>query len=420
MDYFQYKDGEIFAEDLKISDIAAKVGTPFYCYSSATLKRHYKVFTDAFAGQDLLICYALKANSNQAIISSFARLGSGADVVSIGEIKRAIMAGIPAQKIVYSGVAKTELEMKYALEQDIYQFNIESIPEIHQLSKTAVSLGKTAYIAFRINPDVDAKTHAKISTGKAENKFGIPLSKARKTYAETAKLPNIKIVGVDLHIGSQLTDLAPFREAFSRTAALIEDLRADGHEISRLDLGGGLGIPYDADEDRPPLPVEYAQMVKETVGHLGCQIIIEPGRLLVGNAGILVSKVIYKKQGEERKFLIIDAAMNDLIRPSMYEAYHDIAPAVIGRNEHETYDIVGPVCETGDTFAVQRELQKFDTGDLLIIRSAGAYGAVMSSTYNTRALIPEILVKGSEFAIVRKRVTQEEIIALDTVPSWLK
>jgi diaminopimelate decarboxylase len=423
MDYFQYKNGEMYAEDLKLSEIADKVGTPFYCYSSATLERHYGVFKDAFAdhhfkGQDLLICYALKANSNQAVISILAALGSGADVVSIGELKRALMAGIPAAKIVYSGVAKTVLEMTYALEQEIYQFNVESVPELYQLSELATSLGKTAHITFRINPDVDAKTHAKISTGKAENKFGVPLSKAREIYAEAAKLSGLKIVGVDLHIGSQLTDLEPFREAFSRIAILIEELRRDGHEISRLDLGGGLGIPYDVDEDQPPLPTSYAQMVRDTVGHLGCRIIIEPGRLLVGNAGILVSKVIYKKQGEERKFLIIDAAMNDLIRPSMYEAHHDIVPAVVGKNTAETYDIVGPICETGDTFAKGREMDRLEKDDLVVIRSAGAYGAVMSSTYNTRPLIPEVLVKGSEFAIIRARPTQEDIMALDILPHW--
>ncbi len=419
MDHFGYKQGEIYAEDVAISHIAAQVGTPFYCYSTETLIRHYNVFCEAFAGHDFLLCYAVKANSNQAIIKTLADQGAGADVVSEGEMRRALKAGIPAEKIVYSGVAKTEAEMTFALEQGILQFNVESEPELHQLSRIAESMGKTAAIAFRINPDVDAKTHAKISTGKSENKFGIPWTSAREIYAMAAKLPAIKIQGVDLHIGSQLADLAPFEKAFQRIITLVKDLRADGHNISILDLGGGLGIPYDRDETKPPLPLEYGQMVKKLVGHLGCKIIIEPGRLLVGNAGILVSKVIYVKDGEDRKFLIIDAAMNDLVRPSMYDAYHEIVAVKEAGRANAPFDVVGPVCETGDTFGRDRQLPIMESGDLLAIRSAGAYGAVMSSTYNTRRLIPEVLVKGTEFAITRPRPSYDDIIELDQLPKWM-
>lgn len=420
MDYFGLKNGEIYAEDLALSEIADNVGTPFYCYSSATLSRHFRVFSEAFSSHDFLLCYAVKANTNQAVIKTLAQLGSGADVVSEGELRRALQAGIAPEKIVYSGVAKTEREMAFALKAGIFQFNVESEPELLQLSHIANQMGKIAAIAFRINPDVDAKTHAKISTGKAENKFGIPLSRAREIYARAAKLPGIKIQGVDLHIGSQLTELAPFEQAFVRIVELVEQLRADGHEIRVLDLGGGLGIPYDRAEEKPPLPVEYGQMVERVVGHLGCKIIIEPGRLLVGNAGILVSRVIYVKEGEARKFLIIDAAMNDLVRPSMYDAYHEIVPVKHNGAAKISYDIVGPVCETGDTFAVMREIPEMQSGDLLAIRTAGAYGAVMSSTYNTRPLIPEVLVKGDEYAVVRPRPGYEDIIGLDSLPDWLQ
>ncbi|MBL4612725.1 MAG: diaminopimelate decarboxylase [Emcibacter sp.] len=419
MDHFGYQQGEIHAEGLPISKIAEQVGTPFYCYSTETLIRHYNVFCDAFSGHDLLLCYAVKANTNQAIIKTLADQGSGADVVSEGELRRALKAGVPAHKIVYSGVAKTEQEMAFALSQDIFQFNVESQPELHQLSRIASSMDKVAAIAFRINPDVDAKTHAKISTGKSENKFGIPLTRAREIYAEAAKLPGIRVQGVDLHIGSQLTDLEPFAEAFRRIVTLVEDLRADGHDITVLDLGGGLGIPYDRATTKPPLPMEYGEMAKKIVGPLKCKIIIEPGRLLVGNAGILVSKVIYIKQGEGRKFLIIDAAMNDLVRPSMYDAYHEIVPVRQNDSTPSAYDIVGPVCETGDTFARDRELPDLQSGDLVAIRSAGAYGAVMSSTYNTRRLIPEVLVKGGNYAIVRARPDYDDIIGLDKIPEWL-
>ncbi len=419
MDFFGYRQGEIYVEDLAIQSLAQQVGTPFYCYSTETLIRHYNVFCQAFTGDDFLLCYAVKANSNQAIIKTLANAGAGADVVSEGELRRALRAGIPAEKIVFSGVAKTEREMVFALETGIFQFNVESEPELHQLSRLADKMGKTAAIAFRINPDVDARTHAKISTGKSENKFGIPRTRAREIYAMAAGLPGIRVQGVDLHIGSQLTDLAPFEQAFRRIVTLVEDLRNDGHDISVLDLGGGLGIPYGREETKPPLPLEYGEMVKKTVGHLGCRIIIEPGRLLVGNAGILVSRVIYVKQGEDRKFLIIDAAMNDLVRPSMYDAYHEIVPVRQSDAAISPCDVVGPVCETGDTFARDRQLPALEAGDLVAIRSAGAYGAVMSSTYNTRPLVPELLVRGGEYAIIRARPDYDDIIGWDIMPEWL-
>ncbi|MBT5186248.1 MAG: diaminopimelate decarboxylase [Kordiimonadaceae bacterium] len=418
MNYFEYRSGEMFIENLKVSEIADKVGTPFYLYSSASLAYQYTQFKEAFGDLDLLICYAVKANTNQSVIKTLGDLGAGADVVSQGELRRALAAGIAPEKIVYSGVAKTVVEMLFALETGIYQFNVESEPELFQLSEVAASLNKTADITFRVNPDVDAKTHAKISTGKSENKFGIPWKNVREICAIAAKLPGIKLVGLDLHIGSQITELNPFEQAFTRISGLIETLREDGHEISRLDLGGGLGISYEGD-DFPPLPREYAEMVKRVVSHLKCQIIIEPGRFLVGNAGILVSKVIYVKEGEKRKFLIIDAAMNDLIRPSMYDAYHGIDPLKQSDHDDRLYDVVGPVCETGDTFATNRLVSPMNSGDLLAIRSVGAYGAVMSSTYNTRPLIAEVLVKDDEFAVVRPRPTYDEIIGLDKLPSWL-
>ncbi len=419
MDHFGFKQGEMYVEGLAVKAIADQVGTPFYCYSTATLIRHYNVFCEAFSGDDFLLCYAVKANTNQAIIKTLADQGSGADVVSEGELRRALKAGIPPSKIVYSGVAKTEREMAFALKQDIFQFNVESEPELYQLSRLASAMGKVAPIAFRINPDVDAKTHAKISTGKSENKFGVPWTKAKEIYAEAEKLPGIRVQGVDLHIGSQLTDLEPFERAFERVGKLIGELRAVGHDISVLDLGGGLGIPYDRATTKPPLPVEYGEMVQRVVGHLGCKIIIEPGRLLVGNAGILVSKVIYVKQGENRKFLIIDAAMNDLVRPSMYDAFHEIVPVTETDDLISAYDVVGPVCETGDTFALDRDMPALKGGDLVAIRTAGAYGAVMASTYNTRPLIPEVLVKDGDYAIVRGRPDYDEIIGLDNLPKWL-
>ena len=421
MDHFLYRGGVLHAEDVPIPEIAAAVGTPFYCYSTATLTRHYRLFDEALAGMDHLICYAMKAASNQAILRTLAGLGAGMDVVSGGEYARAIAAGVPGERIVFSGVGKTREEMRVALIGGIRQFNVESEPEMRALSEVAVSLGKVAPITIRVNPDVDARTHAKIATGKSENKFGIPISRARAVYAEAASLPGLEVVGIDVHIGSQLTDLAPFRAAYEKVAELTEALRADGHDIRRLDLGGGLGIPYTRSNEAPPLPMEYGAMIREELGHLGCEIEIEPGRLIVGNAGVLVSRVIYLKQGEGRDFLILDAAMNDLIRPAMYDAHHEIEPVIEPAPgiEPRPYDVVGPVCESGDTFARARHLPPLAAGDLVAFRSAGAYGAVMASEYNTRPLIPEVLVNGRDFAVIRARPSFDEMLNRDTIPEWL-
>ncbi|OED46288.1 diaminopimelate decarboxylase [Rhodobacteraceae bacterium (ex Bugula neritina AB1)] len=421
MDHFLYRDGALFAEDVPISEIAAAVGTPFYVYSTATLLRHFRLFDEALEGTDHLVCFAMKAASNQAILKTLAQAGAGMDVVSQGEYLRARAAGVPGDRIVFSGVGKTAEEIRVALTGGIRQFNVESEPEMEVISAVAAELGTKAPITIRVNPDVDAKTHAKIATGKSENKFGIPIARAREVYARAAALPGLDIVGVDVHIGSQLTDLEPFRLAYQKVAELTETLRSDGHNIRRLDLGGGLGIPYERSNSAPPLPVEYGQMVKETLGHLGCEIEIEPGRLIAGNAGQLVSKVIYVKSGEGRDFLILDAAMNDLIRPAMYEAHHDIIPVQEPEPgvESQPYDIVGPVCETGDTFAKQRNLPPLAAGDLVSFRSAGAYGAVMASEYNSRPLIPEVLVHEDQFAVIRRRPDYEEMINRDTIPEWL-
>ncbi|MBQ4823480.1 diaminopimelate decarboxylase [Leisingera sp. HS039] len=421
MDHFLYRDGALFAEDVPISEIAAAVGTPFYVYSTATLLRHFRLFDEALEGTEHLVCYAMKAASNQAILKTLAGAGAGMDVVSQGEYLRAKAAGVPGDRIVFSGVGKTAEEIRVALTGGIRQFNVESEPEMEVISAVALELGLVAPITIRVNPDVDAKTHAKIATGKSENKFGIPIARARDVYARAAALPGLDVVGIDVHIGSQLTDLEPFRLAYQKVAELTEILRSEGHDIRRLDLGGGLGIPYERSNSAPPLPVEYGKMVKETLGHLGCEIEIEPGRLIAGNAGQLVSKVIYVKSGEGRDFLILDAAMNDLIRPAMYEAHHDIVPVQEPAPgvESQPYDIVGPVCETGDTFAKQRDLPPLAAGDLVSFRSAGAYGAVMASEYNSRPLIPEVLVHEDQFAVIRRRPDYEEMINRDTIPEWL-
>ncbi|QFS84634.1 diaminopimelate decarboxylase [Roseivivax sp. THAF197b] len=421
MDHFDYKDGVLCAEDVSLSEIAAEVGTPAYVYSTATLERHYRLFDEALDGLPHLVCYAMKAASNQAILKTLAALGAGMDVVSGGEYARAIAAGVAPEKIVFAGVGKTEAEIRQALTGGLRQFNVESEPELRLISRVAAEMGVSAPITIRVNPDVDAKTHAKIATGKSENKFGIPISKARAVYAEAAALPGIEVVGIDVHIGSQLTELAPFEAAYLKVAELTETLRADGHDIQRLDLGGGLGIPYERSNSAPPLPTEYGALIKKTVGHLGCEIEIEPGRLIAGNAGILLSRVIYVKEGEGRRFLILDAAMNDLIRPAMYDAWHDIVPVVEPAPAHERteYDVVGPVCESGDTFAKARPMPELKAGDLVAFRSAGAYGAVMSSEYNTRPLIPEILVKGDHHAVIRARPNFDEIISRDSIPEWL-
>lgn len=421
MDHFHYIDGTLHAEKVPLADIAAAVGTPVYVYSEATLRRHFGLFRQALDWTPHLVCYAVKANSNLAVLKLLGDMGAGMDVVSIGEYARAKAAGVPGERIVFSGVGKTREEMAAALKGGIRQFNVESEPELFALSEVAAGLGLRAPIALRVNPDVDARTHAKIATGKAENKFGIPLSRARQVYAEAARLPGIEVVGVDMHIGSQLTDLQPYRDAYAKMAALVPVLRADGHDIRRLDLGGGLGIPYRRDNAAPPLPIEYGEVIRETVGHLGCEIEIEPGRNIAGNAGVLLSRVIWLKRGEGRDFLILDAAMNDLIRPAMYDAHHDIIPlreAAPGA-EVARVDVVGPVCETGDTFARGVDLPVLATGDLVAFRSAGAYGAVMASEYNSRPLVPEVLVSGDHFAVIRARPSIEEMLARDSIPAWL-
>ncbi len=421
MDHFLYKNGILHAEDVALPDIAAEVGTPFYVYSTATLTRHYTLFKDALDGIENLVCFAMKSNSNQAVIAHLAKLGAGMDVVSGGEYARARAAGVPGERIVFSGVGKTREEMRMALEGGIRQFNVESEPEMVVLSEVAASMGMRAPITVRVNPDVDAKTHEKISTGKYDDKFGIPISRARDVYAFAASLPGLEVIGIDVHIGSQLTELEPFELAYNKVADLTRQLRADGHTIRRLDLGGGLGIPYERSNSAPPLPTEYGALIKRCVGDLDVEVEIEPGRLISGNAGLLVSGVIYVKNGENRDFLILDAAMNDLIRPAMYNAWHDIVPVVeaAAGSEQLPYDIVGPVCESGDTFAKQRNMAPLASGDLVAFRSAGAYGAVMSSEYNTRPLIPEVLVQGDQFAVIRSRPTFDEIINRDIIPEWL-
>ena len=422
MDHFLYRDGALFAEDVPVSEIAAAVGTPFYVYSTATLERHFSLFDEALGWADHLVCFAMKSLSNQAVIKVLGDAGAGMDVVSVGEYLRAKAAGVPGERIVFSGVGKTADEMRTALEGGIRQFNVESEPEMIVLDQVAQSLGVMAPITIRVNPDVDAKTHAKIATGKSENKFGIPISRARDVYALAGKMAGLKVVGIDVHIGSQLTELAPFEAAYLKVAELTEQLRIDGHDISRLDLGGGLGIPYTRANDAPPLPTDYGALIQRTIGHLGCEIEIEPGRLISGNAGLMVSKVIYVKSGQDREFLIIDGAMNDLIRPAMYEAWHDIVPVVepMPGIEPKKYDSVGPICESGDTFAKAREMPQVKADDLVAFRSAGAYGAVMSSEYNSRPMIPEVLVDGNQFAVIRARPTYAEMIARDTLPPWMK
>lgn len=421
MNHFHYRGGVLHAENVAVPEIASAVGTPFYCYSTATLTRHYNVFAAAFAGLDALVCYAMKANSNQAVIRTLAKLGAGADVVSEGELRRALAAGIPPEKIVFSGVGKTAREMDFALAGGIHCFNVESEPELELLSARAVAAGKTAPVSLRINPDVDARTHSKIATGKAENKFGIPWREARRVYARAAELPGLKIVGVDMHIGSQITDLKPFDDAFALLAELTAALRSDGHEIRHVDVGGGLGIPYKADNAPPPDPEAYAAIVRKRLAGLGVSIILEPGRLIVGNAGILVAEVIYLKRGDARNFLIVDAAMNDLIRPTLYDAYHRIRPVAEPRPHLPLVkvDVVGPVCETGDYLGHQRDLPELQPGDLIAVETAGAYGAVQAGTYNTRLLAPEVLVDGDRFHIVRPRGSYEELIGLDSLPGWL-
>ncbi len=421
MNHFDYRNGVLHAEAVNLIELADAVGTPFYCYSTATLERHYRVFSDAFADEEALVCYALKANSNQSVLRTLAKLGAGADVVSGGELKRALAAGIPPEKILFSGIGKTEAELRAALDADILCINIESEPELELLSRLATETGRTARISVRVNPDVDSGSHAKISTGKSENKFGVPLARAREVYARAARLPGIRVTGADMHIGSQITDLVPLEAAFRLLADFVQTLRGDGHTITHVDFGGGLGIPYYLDQEAPPEPAAYAAVVKRVTHNLGCTLIFEPGRMIVGNAGILVTRVIYVKHGEAKNFVIIDAAMNDLIRPTLYEAHHDILPIVAAANGAPTItaDVVGPVCESGDYLALDRTLPEPKPGDLLAIMTAGAYGAVQSGTYNTRALVPEVLVKGDQYAVVRPRVEVDDLITMDKPAPWL-
>jgi diaminopimelate decarboxylase len=420
MHHFAYRDGVLHAEAVNLIDLAQSVGTPFYCYSTATLTHHYDAFAGAFSDVKALVCYALKANSNQAVITTLANRGAGADVVSAGELKRAKAAGIAAEKIMFSGIGKTAAELAFAVDEGILCLNVESESELALLSSIAVGKGRTARVSVRVNPDVDARTHSKIATGKAENKFGIPISRARDVYALAAKLPGLKVTGVDMHIGSQITELAPFDNAFALLADFVRTLRADGHGISHIDLGGGLGIPYREDYEPPPDPLAYAEIVRRATRNLECTLVLEPGRLLVGNAGILVTRVIYLKRGESRTFVIVDAGMNDLIRPTLYEAHHDIWPVREQQaGSRMPVDVVGPVCESGDFFALDRKMAPPQAGDLLAIMTAGAYGAVQAGTYNTRPLVPEVLVREGKWALVRPRLEVEELIAHDRLPPWL-
>jgi diaminopimelate decarboxylase len=419
---FTYRNGVLHAEDVALTTIAEAVATPFYCYSSTAIERSFEAFRSAFAGQNMALSYAMKANSNQAVLATLAQLGAGMDVVSEGELRRARSAGVPGERIIFSGVGKTLAEMNLGLSEKIFCFNVESEPELEALSRVAVSRGEVAPIAIRVNPDVDARTHAKIATGKSENKFGVPISRARDVYAYARTLPGLSVHGVDMHIGSQITDLQPFDDAFALLADFVRALRADRHAIEHVDLGGGLGIAYRNDNNPPPTPEEYARVVAKRTAALGCKVILEPGRAIVGDAGALVASVLYLKQGENKRFVIVDAAMNDLVRPTLYDAHHDILPvkAPEPRGAHFVRsDVVGPVCESGDYLALGRELPELGPGDLVAVMSAGAYGAVQAGTYNSRLLVPEVLVKGSEYAVVRPRRTYEELIGLDTLPHWL-
>jgi diaminopimelate decarboxylase len=421
MNHFQYQGGVLCAEDVSLADLAQQAGTPFYCYSTATLTRHYQVFAEALP-KDSLIAFSVKANGNLAVLSTLARLGAGADVVSGGELAKALAAGVPAERIVFSGVGKTAAEMQAALAAGIHQFNVESEPELAALDRVARSLGKRAPVTLRINPDVDAGTHAKITTGTAETKFGIPFAHARDAYAHAAALQGIAVVGIDVHIGSQITGLEPFEAAFRKIGGLVRDLRRAGHAIDRLDLGGGLGVPYERDNAPPPDPAAYGAMVGRVTRDLGCKLLFEPGRLIAANAGVLVCRVLYVKRGDAKTFLIIDAGMNDLIRPALYESHHEIVPVAEPEpgSPRPRYDVVGPVCETSDLFAADRALPELKSGDLVAIMTAGAYGAVMASSYNARPPAPEILVRGGDWSIVRPRLSYEQLIAQDHIPPWLE
>ncbi len=421
MNHFDYRGGVLHAEDVDLNALADVIGTPFYCYSSATLERHYKVFAASFP-KDALVAFSVKALGNVAVLKTLARLGAGADVVSGGELKKALRAGIPGNRIVFSGVGKTRIEMALGLDAGIYQFNVESEPELLALDEVARSMGRRAPVTLRVNPDVDAKTHAKITTGTAETKFGIPWSRARAAYGLAATLKGIEIVGIDVHIGSQIVALEPFEQAFKKVVALALELRADGHAISRLDLGGGLGVPYITDNAPPPDPSAYGALATRLTKDLGCRLILEPGRLIAANAGILVTRVLYIKKGEAKTFAIVDAGMNDLIRPALYDSHHEIVrvnePAI--DTPRGRYDVVGPVCETSDIFAAERELPELEAGDLVAILSAGAYGAVMSSAYNARPPAPEVLVKDAQWSVVRPRQDDDALFGTERIPDWLE
>jgi diaminopimelate decarboxylase len=421
MHHFHYKNGVLHAEDLSMVRLAAEVGTPFYCYSTATLERHYRVLAEAFDSFDALICYAVKANSNQAVLRTMARLGAGMDVVSEGELRRALAVGVPASKIIFAGVGKSREEMAFALNQGVLGFNVESEQELQALSDVAAGAGQTARVALRINPDVDAETHAKIATGKAENKFGIPFAHAPRLYAQARALHGIAANGIHMHIGSQITDLEPFRNAFRLMRELVQALIGDGHALEHLDIGGGLGVPYVSQGPVAPAPSDYAAVVNETLGDLGLKIVLEPGRMIAANAGVLVSEVLFSKAGANKRFTVVDAAMNDLLRPTLYEAWHEIWPVSESKGAQPVakQDVVGPICETGDYLAINRELPPFEPGDLIAVMTAGAYGAVMSSTYNTRRLVPEVLVNGDRYCVVRPRQTYDDLIGMDLVPDWL-
>ena len=421
MHHFSYRDGELCAEDVPLAWIAEAVGTPVYVYAAATLARHYRVFADALAshGVEHLVCYAMKANSNQAVLALLSGLGAGMDVVSGGELARALAAGVPGERIVFSGVGKTDAELKAALDAQIHCFNVESEAELHALSEVAAQCGRTARISLRINPDVDARTHAKIATGAAQTKFGISASRAREAYALAARLPALKVVGLDMHIGSQITALEPYDAAFEVIGDLLDALRTDGHAIEHVDLGGGLGVPYEDARPDPPRPEAYAALVARHSNRFGCKVIVEPGRMIAANAGVLLTKVIYRKEGGAKTFIVVDAAMNDLIRPTLYDAHHEIRPVVQRAGPREVVDVVGPVCETGDYLALARSLPRLERGDLAAILTAGAYGAVQSSTYNTRALVPEVLVSGDRFHLARPPLSAAEQIARESVPEWI-
>jgi len=422
MHHFAYRAGVLHAEDVNLSDLASAVGTPFYCYSTATLERHYRVFAEAFAGTDALVCYSIKANSNLGVLATLARAGAGMDVVSEGELRRALAVNVAPEKIVFSGVGKTREEMAFALDKGIFAFNVESEPELRLLSEVASSKGLSARVALRVNPDVDAKTHHKIATGKAENKFGVPFARALELYRLASEIPGIDATGVHMHIGSQITDLNPFKNAFALLAELVGTLRAEGFKIEFANLGGGLGVPYRSDEESPPLPSDYASLVKQAVGGLGLKLLFEPGRMIAANAGILVSRVLYVKQENGKTFTIVDAAMNDLIRPTLYEAYHEIWPVnePAAKTNARVTDVVGPVCETGDYLALSRALPELQAGDLVALMTVGAYGAVLASQYNSRLLVPEVMVHGARSAVTRPRPTYDDLLAAERLPDWVK